>query len=74
MLQELKKVTDRNSDHCNKELVTIKTNQAKADNTVAKIRANTDAINSRLNQREQISDLENRMMAITQSEQLKKKL
>ena len=48
-------------------------NQSKVDNTIAKIRANLDAINNRLNYREQISDLENRMMAITQSEQLKKK-
>lgn len=49
-------------------------NQSKVDNTIAKIRANLDAINNRLNYREQISDLENRMMAITQSEQLKKKI
>lgn len=48
-------------------------NQSKVDNTIAKIRANIDAINSRLNYREQKSDLENRMMAITQSQQLKKK-
>ena len=48
-------------------------NQSKVDNTLDKIRANRDAINSRLNYREQISDLENRMMAITQSQQLKKK-
>ena len=73
MLQELKKITDRNSDHCNKELATINMNQSKVDNTLDKIRANIDAINSRLNYREQISDLENRMMAITQSQQLKKK-
>ena len=49
-------------------------NQSKVDNTIAKIRANLDAINNRLNYSEQISDLENRMMAITQSEQLKKKI
>ena len=49
-------------------------NQSKVDNTIAKIRANLDGINNRLNYREQISDLENRMMAITQSEQLKKKI
>ena len=48
-------------------------NQSKVDNTIAKIRANIDTINSRLNYREQISGLENRMMAITQSQQLKKK-
>lgn len=50
-------------------------NQSKVDNTIAKVRANLDAINNRLNYREeQISDLENRMMAITQSEQLKTKI
>ena len=29
MLKELRKMIDRNADHCNKELETIKTNQSK---------------------------------------------
>ena len=29
MLKELRKITDKNADHCNKELETIKKNQLK---------------------------------------------
>ena len=38
MPKELRKIFDRNADHCNKELETIKRNQSKLDNSIAKIK------------------------------------
>ena len=32
MLKELRKIIDRNADHCKKELETMKRNQSKLDN------------------------------------------
>ena len=51
MLKELRKIIDRNPDHCNKELETIKRNQSKLDKMVAKIEINLGAMNSRLIQK-----------------------
>ena len=68
MLKELRKITNKNSNHCNKELKTIKMNQSKIDNSIAEIKNNLEAMNSRLNDTEErISDLEDRIMEITQS-------
>ena len=35
MLIELRKIIDRNADHCNKELETVKKNPSKSDNLIA---------------------------------------
>ena len=73
MLKELRKITNRNADHCNKEQETIKMNQSKLDHSVAKKEINLKAKNSGLNNAEErISYLADRIMEITQSEQMKK--
>lgn len=60
---------DGNADHCNKELESIKKNQSKLDSSIGEIKTNLEAINSRLNNKEEwISYLEDRIMGITQSE------
>ena len=60
---------DGNADHCNKELESIKKNQSKLDSSIGEIKTNLEAINSRLNSKEEwISYLEDRIMGITQSE------
>ena len=67
-LKELRKIIDKNADHCNEELETMKRNQSKLDNSIAMIKTNLEAMTSRLNDtEEQISDLEDRIMEITQS-------
>ena len=53
MLKELRKIINRNADHCNKELETIKMNQSKLDNSIAEIKTNLEAMNSRLNDTEE---------------------
>ena len=69
MLKEFRKAISRNADHCNKELETIKMSQSKLDNSVAKMKIKQMTIKSKLNNaEEQISDLEDRIMEITQSE------
>ena len=65
---------DRHANHCNKELETIKRSQLKSKNSFAKKKAKLKAINTKLNNsEEQISDLEDRIMKIIQSEQQKDK-
>ena len=67
---ELWKITDRNADHYNKELETIKMNQSKTDNSIADIKMYLESKNSRLTDKEEwINDMEDRIMEITQSEQ-----
>ena len=39
MLKELRKIIDRNTDDCNKELEATKRNQSKLDNPIAEIKA-----------------------------------
>ena len=78
MLTELRKIINRNPGHCNKELETIKRNQSKLDNLIAKIKTNLEAMSSRLNNTEEwVSDLEDRIMEINhnskQKDQKKKK-
>lgn len=53
MLTELRKIIDRNPDHCNKELETLKRIQSKLDNLIAKIKTNLEAMSSRLNNTEE---------------------
>ena len=68
--KELRKIINRNAHHCNKEINTIKKNQSKLDNSIAKVKANLEAMNNRLNNAEEwIINLEDRIMEITQSEQ-----
>ena len=55
---------DLSTDHFNKELETIKT-QSKIGNSVSEIKSNLKAMNSRLNDTERLSDLEDRIMQIT---------
>lgn len=64
------KIFYRNANHCNKELETTKMNQWKRDNSVVEIKTNTETMNSTLNDTEGqiISDLEDRIIKITQSE------
>ena len=44
----------RSADHCNKELETIKKDQSKLDNLTAKIKTQPKAINSKLNNAEEV--------------------
>lgn len=53
MLTELRKITNRNSGHCNKELESVKKNQSKLDSSIGEIKTNLEAINSRLNNKEE---------------------
>ena len=53
MLKELRKAIDRNEDHCNKELETIKRSQSKLDNPIAEMKTELKAINSKLNNAEE---------------------
>ena len=70
MIKVLRKIIKIYVDHCNKKLETLKMNQSKLDNSIAKINTNLKAMNSRLNDIEEwISDLEDRIMEIAQSKQ-----
>lgn len=46
MLKELRKTADRNVDHCNKELETIKKSQSTLDNSIAKMKTKPKATNN----------------------------
>ena len=74
MLTELRKIINRNADHCNKELESIKINQSRTENSIAEIKSNLEAMNSQINDPKKCSSvLENRIMEITQLEQQKDK-
>ena len=53
ILKELRKAINRNADHCNKELETIKRSQEKLENSSAETKAKLKAINSKLDNIEQ---------------------
>ena len=53
ILKELRNVIDRNTDHCNKELETIKRSQLKLGNSFAEMKAKLQAINSKVNNAEE---------------------
>ena len=70
LLTELGKRIDLNTDHFSKELENIKKTQTKIDNKIYEIKSTLEAVNIRLNDTEQcMSDLEDRIMEINQSEQ-----
>ena len=70
ILKELRKVINRNADYCKKELETIRRSQEKLETSFAEMKAELKAMNSRMNNAEEwISDLEDRIMEITQSEE-----
>ena len=69
ILKELRKAIDRNADYCEKELETIRS-QETLENSFTETKAELKSMNSRMNNAEErISDLEDRLMVITQSEQ-----
>ena len=53
ILKELRKAINRNADHCNKELETIKKSQLKLENPFAEMKAEQKAINSKLDNAEE---------------------
>ena len=66
--KELRKAINRNADNCKKELETIRKSQEKLDNLFAEMKTELMRMNSRMtNTEESISDLEDRIMEITQS-------
>ena len=62
ILKELRKAININVDYCKKELETVRRNQEKLENLFAELKAVNNA-------EDQLSDLEERIMYITQSEQ-----
>ena len=70
ILKEVRKAIDRNADYQEKELENINRRQEKLENSFAETKAELKSTNSKLNNaEEQISDMEDRLMEITQSEQ-----
>ena len=73
ILKELRKILNRNADYCKKKkkaLEAIKMSQEKLENSFAEMKAELQAMNSRLiNVEEWICDLEGRIIEITQLEQ-----
>ena len=70
ILKEFKKAINRNAEYCKKELETIRRSQEKLENSFAETKAELKVMNSRMNNAEKsISDLEDKIMEITQSEQ-----
>ena len=69
MLTEPEKRIDKYSENFNKELESMKKNQSKLKNTMTKMKNTPEGINSRLGDaKKHISDLEDRLVEITQSE------
>lgn len=74
MLAEVGKRRDDYREKFNKELKNIKKNQSELKNTITEMKSTLDGINNRLDRiQECISDLGNRIMEITQSEEQKEK-
>lgn len=72
MLTELRKRKDEHSENFNKEIGSMKMGQSEQKNTLTEVKNTLEGINSRLGDKEQISDLEDKIMKITQSESEKK--
>ena len=67
MLTELGKRIDEHSESFNKELENIRKNQLELENKITEMKTILEGINSRLGDTEEgISDLEERIMEITQ--------
>ena len=65
-----RKAIDRNTDYCKKELETIRSSQERLENSFAETKDELKAMNSWMNNAEEwVSDLEDRIMEIIQSEQ-----
>ena len=70
ILKELKRTIHSNVGYCKKRLETRRRSQEKLENSLAEMKAELKAMNSRINNAEEwISDLEDRIMEITLSEQ-----
>ena len=70
ILKELRVDMNSNADYFRKELENIRRSQEKLENSFAETQAELKALKSRMNNaEEQISDLEDRIMEITQSGQ-----
>ena len=70
ILKELKMNFYSKADYFKRELTTIRRNQEKLENSFAKMKAELKVVHSRMNNAEKcISDLEDRIMEITQLEQ-----
>ena len=69
-IKELRADINRNADYFRKELENIRRSQEKLENSFAEMLVELKALKSRMNNaEEQISDLEDRIMEITQSGQ-----
>ena len=74
MLTKLSHIISLNADHWKKELATIKMNKPKIYHSISEIKSNLEAMNSWLNNtEEQINNLDNRIMKITNQNGRKKK-
>ena len=71
ILKELRKAINRNADYCKKELESIRRNKEKLENSFDKMKVEQKVVKSRImnNAEKQISDLEDRIIEITQSGQ-----
>ena len=70
ILKELREDMNSNADSSRKDLENIRRSQEKLENSFAEMQAEVKAVNSRMNNaEEQISDGEDRITEITQSQQ-----
>ena len=66
----IKKGINKNADPYDKKLKTTKRDQLRLENSLARIKAKLKAINSKVNNTKgKVSDMKDRIMKITQSEQ-----
>ena len=65
---------NEHSKNFNKELENIRKNQSQLKNIITEMKNIPEGINSRLDDREWISNLEDKIMEISQSEQQKEKI
>ena len=73
-MKELRNDTDRKRDYCKKYIyiyiyIYTKRSQLKVENSFAETKAELKAINSKLDNEELVSDLEDRIIEITRLEQ-----
>ena len=74
MIQNLGNRIDKMQETCNKDVEELKRNQAMMKNTINEIKNTLERINSRINEAEEwVSDLEDKIVEITTTEQNKKK-
>ena len=62
----------RNQFFLNKELENIKNNEIELKNTITEMKSTLEGINSRLNEEEWLTELEDRVVEIIMAEQKKK--